>query len=66
MVSALRDFPPQELDVWLRHVNQARAANTDIHSILPALHDELKEKGFVQEGWWNILLEDAKAEFGGG
>ncbi len=62
---ALRDYPPDELKVWLKHVDQARTEGKDFHSILPELHKELIEKGFVKEGWWNILLKDAEEEFGG-
>ena len=65
MAPALRDYSPDELSVWLKHVDRARAETKDIHLILPELHKELLEKGFVEEGWWDILLKDAREEFGG-
>jgi AbiV family abortive infection protein len=57
---ALRDYPPPELEIWLKHVSQAKAEGTDIRFILPGLHKELLEKGFVKEGWWDTLLRDAE------
>jgi hypothetical protein len=62
MVSALRDYPPGELTLWHRHVTQAKAEGKEIHLTLTDLHKELLEKGFVQEGWWDTLLQDAEAE----
>jgi hypothetical protein len=59
VVSGLRDFSPAELEIWLKHVSQARAAGiTEMRFVLPSLHKELLEKGFVKEGWWDTLLKD--------
>jgi len=59
---AARDYPPEELKIWLKHFEKAKTSSVDIHSILPELHAELLEKGFVKEDWWDILLQDAEAE----
>jgi AbiV family abortive infection protein len=59
---ALRDYPPDELKVWQKHVAHALAEGTDARSVLPELHKELLEKGFVKEGWWDTLLQDAEEE----
>jgi len=29
---------------------------------MQGLHKELLEKGFIQEGWWDTLLQDAEFE----
>ncbi|MHB1673353.1 MAG: AbiV family abortive infection protein [Acidobacteriaceae bacterium] len=62
VVSALRDHPPAELQVWRKHVFEATAKRKNLHSCLPKLHEELLEKGFVKEGWWDTLLKDAEFE----
>ncbi len=62
VISALRDYPPDELTLWHRHITRARNEGRDLHSTLTDLHKELLENGFVQEGWWDTLLHDAEAE----
>jgi hypothetical protein len=62
VVSPLRDYPPDELRIWREHIAQAISAGKDSLSGLPGLHKDLLEKGFVQEGWWDTLLQDAEAE----
>jgi hypothetical protein len=60
VVSGLRDLPPAELEIWLKHVSQARAEGiTEMRFILPGLHKELLEKGFIKKGSWDTLLKDA-------
>lgn len=59
---ALRDYSPEELKVWLKHVVQVAGTRTDVHSALAGLHKELLEKGFVKDGWWDSLLRDAEEE----
>jgi AbiV family abortive infection protein len=59
---SLRDYPPKELEVWSKHVSAARADRKDVRTMLPTLHKELQEKGFIKEGWWDILLQDAEEE----
>ena len=63
MALALRDYPPGELAIWLKHVELARAENKEVRSVLPELHKELLEKGFVKDGWWDVILKDAE-EYG--
>jgi hypothetical protein len=40
----------------------ARISGKSLRSILPDLHKELVEKGFVQEGWWETFLKDLGVE----
>jgi hypothetical protein len=62
IISALRDYPPEELKVWREHIARASAEGKDLREALPGLYKELLEKGFVQEGWWETLLQDAEFE----
>jgi AbiV family abortive infection protein len=57
-----RDYPPEELDVWLKHFRESKLKGLDPRSILPDLHNDLLQKGFVKEGWWDTLLQDAEFE----
>jgi AbiV family abortive infection protein len=59
---ALRDYPPAELQVWREHIGRASAEGRDLVSTMQGLHKELLEKGFIQEGWWDTLLQDAEFE----
>jgi hypothetical protein len=58
----LRDYPPEELEVWLEVFMRTKGEETDVCSVLRELHKELSEKGFVKEGWWDTLLRDAEEE----
>jgi AbiV family abortive infection protein len=60
MAFGLRDYPPDELAIWLKHVEAAKHNQKPIRSMLPDLHKELVDKGFVKEGWWETLLKDAE------
>jgi len=62
MVAGMRDYPPEELKIWQEHITRAATEGRPPLSALPALHQELLEKRFVQEGWWKTLLEDAEFE----
>lgn len=55
---ALRDYPPEELEVWLKHAKEAQSNGGDFRDMLEPLHKDLVERGFVQEGWWKSLLAD--------
>lgn len=59
---AARDYPPPELEVWLKHVDAGRNAGSNIRSILPDLYKDLLERGLVKEGWWDTLLQDAEQQ----
>jgi AbiV family abortive infection protein len=61
LVLAPRDRSPEELRVWVKHVSTARESGKTLAAILPEIHKELVEKGFVQEGWWDTLLKDIEA-----
>jgi len=54
----LRDYPPEELEVWLKHALRADPDTGGWRGVLGALHAELVEKNFIQEGWWETFLAD--------
>jgi len=57
-----RDRSPEELEVWLKHTTAARASGKSLHEVLPDLHKELLDKGFVQEGWWDTIFTDLERQ----
>jgi AbiV family abortive infection protein len=58
VVLALRDRSPEELAVWTRHAEAARTSGMSLADVLPTIHKELVEKGFVEERAWDTLLKD--------
>ncbi len=62
IVLAPRDRSPEELSVWSKHAAAARTSGKSLVAVLPDIHKELLEKGFVQEGWWDTLLKDIEAQ----
>lgn len=62
IILGLRDRTPEELSVWLKHANAGRAAGKRLADILPDVHKELLDKGFIKEGWWDTLLNDIKTQ----
>lgn len=62
IVHGLRDYSPEELEVWVRHAKAARELGGDLRSMLQALHKELLKEGFVKEGWWDTMLLDLAEE----
>lgn len=62
IILGLRDRTPEELSVWLKHANAGRVAGKSLADILPDVHRELIDKGFVKEGWWDTLLKDIKTQ----
>lgn len=60
LVRSPRDLSPDELEVWVKHGAAARESGRSLESVLPELHKELLEKGFVKEGAWDTLLSDLK------
>ena len=61
MVSALRDYPPDELAVWQKHLGRGRAEESS-STALQQLRNELVIGGFIEENWWETLLQDADQE----
>jgi hypothetical protein len=57
LIHPLRDYPPEELLVWLKHAKEAQARGEGYRAILRPLQVELAEKGFIKEGQWNPLLK---------
>lgn len=62
IISGLRDYSPDELGLWHSHVGRAIAQKKSPLEVLPELHKDLLSHGFVQDGWWKTLLEDAERE----
>jgi len=62
LVPALRDSPPEELEIWLRHAKRMRAEGRQVTDMIPGLHEDLEAAGFVEPGWWDTLLEDLAGE----
>lgn len=60
IVLAPRDRSPEELEVWVKHITTAHDSDRHLAEVLPELHKELLEKGFVKEGWWDTFLNDIK------
>lgn len=58
IVLSPRDRLPDELEVWVKHVLAARESGKSVAAVLPDIHKELLERGFVEEGWWDTLLKD--------
>ena len=56
IIHALRDYPPEELEIWLKHAKQVQAKGESYQSMLKPLHDELLEKGMLKQGQWKFLL----------
>ncbi len=57
LITALRDYSPEELKIWLKHAKEAQKNGGSFATMLEPLHKELLAKGFVKEGWWTTLLE---------
>ncbi len=62
IILGLRDRSPEELAVWIKHSNAAREAGKSFLAMIPDLHKELLEKGFVKEGWWDTFLKDIETQ----
>lgn len=62
LVTALRDYSPKELKIWLKHAEKAQKNGASFATMLEPLHKELLAKGFVKEGWWTTLLADTDQE----
>ena len=56
IIHALRDYPPEELEIWLKHAKQVQSRGEGYQSMLKPLHDELLEKGMLKQGQWKFLL----------
>jgi AbiV family abortive infection protein len=56
IVHGLRDYPPEELEIWLKHAKQVQTKGEGYECMLKPLHDELLEKGILKEGQWKFLL----------
>jgi AbiV family abortive infection protein len=58
LVFHLRDYPPEELEVWLKHAREAQARGGDVGNMLVTLQRELVEKGFINKGSWDKMLAE--------
>lgn len=52
LVKYLRDYPPEELELWAKHGALAKAKGASFVTFLKPLHDELLAKGFITEAQW--------------
>lgn len=67
LAHGLRDYPPEELAVWLQYAQKAKADGKQFAEVFKPLHDELLKRGFIKEGWWQPIveaLEELKEEHG--
>lgn len=64
IVHALRDYTPEELEVWSKHAAEAKARGDGFRSMLEPLHRELLEKRFINEGQWKPILAALEEESG--
>lgn len=60
MVSGLRDYPPEELEIWYKHACQYdRLENMEqLRAMTKRLRDELFAKGFIKAGWWDPIMKE--------
>lgn len=59
MVLGLRNYPPDELEVWYRHARQYDQLNGEqIKVMMQELKNELLAKGFIKEGWWDPIMKE--------
>lgn len=56
LVPYLRDYPPEELVVWLKHVREGRKKGQTFVQIIKPLYEELLEKGMITERQWAPIL----------
>ena len=62
IVSCLRDRSPQELEVWIRHAEEAKRNGRPVRSIFAPATAELIKRGFVQPGAFDSVLADLRAD----
>lgn len=56
LVTGLRDYPPDELEVWRQHWDAGRTAGSRPESVVRRLHDELLARGMIKQGQWDPVL----------
>lgn len=55
---SLRDYPPEELVVWYKHLRQlTKKKKEEWKGPIKALRDELLEKGFIKNGQWDPIIK---------
>lgn len=57
LINYLRDYPPEELEIWDKHVSLAKKKGLGLNEVLKPLQDELLQKGFIKDGQWAPILE---------
>lgn len=60
LAHALRDRTPEELRVFLKHM-QAHQAGASKLELLRNIQQELLDKDFIKAEWWDTLLKDAES-----
>ena len=61
LVGGLRDRTPDELRVWIRHM-QSQTPGTPSLDTLRKIHEDLLALGAIQKGWWDTMLKDIEEE----
>lgn len=51
-----RDYPPEELEVWLKHYREGRKKGQPVTETTKMLYHELLEKGMIKKGQWDQIL----------
>ncbi len=55
----IRDFPPEELEIWRKHFNQVTVKTPDaIRKMMAGLREELAQKNFIKSEYWDGILKD--------
>jgi AbiV family abortive infection protein len=62
LAASMRDYPPDELEIWLKHAKEAQQKGTDVKSMLRPLHEELLERGFIKEGQWRVVMTELERD----
>jgi len=55
VITSLRDYTPDELEVWARHAAEARAKGISFRAAMKPLYLELLEKRYITEEQWSPI-----------
>lgn len=57
LIKYLRDYPPEELEVWAKYGTIARQQGGSIEKILRPLNEELAQKGLLAPEQWAPIFD---------
>lgn len=63
-IEEMRDRTPDELGVWLRHRKNPDNAGKSLKDLLPAIHEDLVAKGYIEEKAWKHIFQALAEECG--